>query len=158
MKLSFIFALLAAALAMPLAQSSPKEASPMNVKRITPVLYVEEIEPCLKFWVDRLGFQKTAEVPDGNKLAFVSLQKGTTEIMYQTFASQEKEIPGWSHQFRAPNFLFIEVDKLDPVIAAMKGVKVEIAERHTPYGSREIGYRDPANHVVLFAEFPGSHQ
>jgi len=158
MKLGIIFGLLAAAMAMPLAQSSPKEALAMNVKRITPVLYVDEIEPCLNLWVDRLGFQKTAEVPDGSKLAFVSLQKGTTEIMYQTFASQEKETPGWSNQFRAPTFLFIEVDKLDPVITAMKGVKVEIAERHTPYGSREIGYRDPAGHVVLFAEFPGSKQ
>jgi hypothetical protein len=46
----------------------------MNVKRITPVLS-SEIEPLLPFWVDRLGFSKTIEVPDGNKLAFVTFQK-----------------------------------------------------------------------------------
>src|SRR5580658_655801 len=63
----------------------------IEVKRITAVLLVEEIEPCLNFWVDRLGFTKTAEVPDGNKLAFVILQKGTTEVMYQTYASVEKD-------------------------------------------------------------------
>ena len=48
--------------------------NPMNVKRITPVLS-SEIEPLLPFWVDRLGFSKTIEVPDGNKLAFVTFQK-----------------------------------------------------------------------------------
>src|SRR5579862_8246848 len=79
-----------------------KEQVHMNVKRITPVLYVKEIEPCVKFWVERAGFQVTAEVPDGDKLAFASLQKGSVELMYQTFASQEKEKPGYSTQFSGP--------------------------------------------------------
>ena len=35
----------------------------MNVKRITPVLFVPEVEPCVKFWVERFGFETTAEVP-----------------------------------------------------------------------------------------------
>ena len=35
------------------------------VKKITPVLFVEEVEPCVKFWVERLGFTKTIEVPEG---------------------------------------------------------------------------------------------
>ena len=30
----------------------------MNVRRITPVLFVREIEPILPFWVGRLGFTK----------------------------------------------------------------------------------------------------
>jgi len=48
----------------------------MQVKKITPVLFVQEVEPCVKFWVDRFGFEKTAEVPAGDKFAFVMLQKG----------------------------------------------------------------------------------
>jgi uncharacterized glyoxalase superfamily protein PhnB len=130
-----------------------KEQKPMNVKRITPVLYVKEIEPCLKFWVERAGFQTTAEVPDGDKLGFVALQKGNVELMYQTFASQEKDTPGWSKQFSGPTFLYIEVDDLSALISAMKGVTVELPERTTFYGAREIGYRDPGGHVILFAEF-----
>ena len=43
-----------------------QEIKSMNVKRITPVLLVKEIEPLIPFWVDRLGFAKTIEVPDGN--------------------------------------------------------------------------------------------
>jgi len=41
--------------------------------KITPVLVVEEIEPCLPFWVDRLGFQNVAQVPEGDSLGFVIL-------------------------------------------------------------------------------------
>ena len=40
----------------------------MNVKRITPVLLVNEIEPILPFWIDRLGFTKAIEVPTGARL------------------------------------------------------------------------------------------
>lgn len=41
----------------------------MNVKRITPVLLVKEIEPLIPFWVDRLGFAKAVEFPDGTSSA-----------------------------------------------------------------------------------------
>src|SRR5437762_10755767 len=70
-----------------------QEKLPMNVKRITPVLLVKEIEPLIQFWVDRLGFTKAVEVPDGNKLAFVIFQKGSVEVMYQTYSSVEKDAP-----------------------------------------------------------------
>lgn len=130
------------------------ERKPMNVKRVTPVLYVNEIEPCLNFWVERVGLEKAAEVPDGNRLGFVMLNKGTTEVMLQTFASAEKDVAGSSQEFHGPTFLYVEVDDLDALEARMQGVKVEIAERKTFYGAREIGYKDPGGHVVLFAEFP----
>jgi len=44
--------------------------------KITPMIYAPAIEPELKFWVDQLGFTKTVEVPDGDKLGFVILMKG----------------------------------------------------------------------------------
>ncbi|HLZ42260.1 MAG TPA: hypothetical protein VKQ11_14930 [Candidatus Sulfotelmatobacter sp.] len=72
----------------------------MNVKRITPILFVPEVEPCLKFWVERMGFQKTAEVPDGDKLAFAMLQKGSVELMYQSYASADKDVTAISQVVR----------------------------------------------------------
>jgi hypothetical protein len=53
----------------------------MNVKKLTPVLYVDQIEPCVTFWVERLGFQKTVEVPEGDRLCFVILKDREVEIM-----------------------------------------------------------------------------
>ncbi len=29
----------------------------MTVKKITPVLLVDEVEPCVRFWKERLGFE-----------------------------------------------------------------------------------------------------
>ena len=126
----------------------------MTIKRITPVLFAEEIEPCVKFWVEQMGFQKTAEVPDGNKLAFAMLQKGNVELMYQTYASAEKDVPAVSQLIRkGPTFLYVEVESLDDTIAAIKGVDVVVPVRTTFYGAKEIGVKDPAGHLVTFAEF-----
>jgi uncharacterized glyoxalase superfamily protein PhnB len=126
----------------------------MNIKKITPVLLVDEIEPCAQFWTERLGFAKTIEVPEGNKLGFVALQKGSVEIMYQSFASVEKDSTFLAQQYRkGPTFLYIEVDSLEELIRAAKGARVVMPERTTFYGAREIGITDPAGHVLTFGQF-----
>jgi len=125
----------------------------MTVKRITPVLYVKEIEPCLPFWVDRLGFKKTVEVPDGDRLGFVMLQQDGLEIMYQTFASAEKDAPIVAEEIAGGRtFLYIEVEQLQSVMNALQGVPVVVPLRTTFYGAKEIGVKDPAGHVAVFAE------
>jgi uncharacterized glyoxalase superfamily protein PhnB len=126
----------------------------MTVKKITPVLLVDEVESCVKFWKERLGFEVAIEVPDGNKIAFVSLQKSGVELMYQSYASVEKDSSFSAQSYpKGPSFLYIEVDSLDDVIAATKGSTVVMPERKTFYGAREIGVKDPAGHVLTFAQF-----
>jgi len=125
----------------------------MTAKKITPILFAEEIEPCLQFWIERLGFEKTIEVPDGNKLSFAILQKGAVELMYQTCASAAKDITTISSEVRkGPSFLYVEVDNLNEVVSTLKGVDVAMPIRTTFYGAKEIGVKDPAGHVVIFAE------
>lgn len=124
----------------------------MTVKRITPVLLAEEIEPCIEFWTARLGYEKTAVVPDGDKLVFASLAKDGTEIMYQTRASALKEAPEL-HQSAGPTNLYVEVDDFPAILAALDGIDIALPERTTFYGAREIGVRDPAGHLVCFAYF-----
>ena len=124
----------------------------MTVTKITPVLFAKEIEPCLKFWMERLGFEKTIDVPDGNKLAFAILQKGKVELMYQSYASAEKDVSAVSPEVRkGPSFLYVEVENLDEIIPAMKGAEVVIPVRTTFYGAKEIGVKDPAGHIITFA-------
>ena len=131
-----------------------KKESVMTVKKITPVLLAEEIEPCLKFWIERLGFSKTIEVPDGNRLAFATLQKGNVELMYQTYASVEKDAGAIGPEARkGPSFLYVEVENLDDIIVAVKGMDVILPVRTTFYGAKEIGIKDPAGHIVTFAQF-----
>jgi len=131
-----------------------QETKTVNVKRITPVLLVKEIEPILPFWIDRLGFTKTIEVPDGNKLGFVTFQKGATEVMYQTYASVEKDAPASmsADARKGPTYLYMEVDNLDAVLAAMKDVKIVMPLRTAFYGMREFGVQDPGGHFITFAQ------
>lgn len=126
----------------------------MNVKKITAILLVDEVEPCVDFWTQRMGFEKTAEVPDGDKVAFAMLQKGGAEIMYQTYASVAKDNPHPDMLARrGPTFLYIEVDDLTAAREASKGAEVVMEERTTFYGSKEFGIKDPAGHIVTFAQF-----
>lgn len=128
----------------------------MQIKKITAVLLVEEVEPCVKFWTERLGFEKTAEVPDGDKVAFAMLQTGGAEIMYQTYASVAKDNPHPDMLARkGPTFLYIEVDDLAATMAATAGAEVVMAERTTFYGSKEFVVKDPAGHFLTFAQFGG---
>jgi len=128
-------------------------------KKITPVLFVQEVEPCVKFWVERLGFEKTTEVPDGDKLGFAILQKGGVELMYQSYASLEKDIPGVAAAVRkGPTFLYIEVENLDVIVGAMQGTEVVVPVRTTFYGAKEFGVKDPAGHILTFAQFNAASQ
>jgi uncharacterized glyoxalase superfamily protein PhnB len=136
-----------------------REKNAVIVKRVTPLLFVPEVEPCLKFWTERLGFENAGQVPDGSKLAFVILQKGGTEIMYQSYASVEKDMPAITSQAcKGPSFLYIEVENLDAVKDAVKGAEVYMTERTTFYGAREIGIQDPAGHYLTFAQFAAPPQ
>src|SRR5215469_1010433 len=135
-------------------QSQTQEKNSMNVKRITPVLLVKEIEPLIPFWVDRLGFAKTVEVPDGDKLGFVIFQKGSVEVMYQTYASVEKDAPPTmsAEARKGPTYLYMEVDDLDAVLAATKEARLVMPVRTAFYGMKEFAIQDPGGHFVTFAQ------
>lgn len=129
-----------------------EEKGIMNVKRITPVRFVKEIEPVLPFWVDKLGFTKAIEVPNGNKIGFVALQKGSAEVMYQSYASLEANMPLLAETRKGPTFLYIEVDNLFAVLNALKDSKIVQPERTAFYGMREVGFQEPGGHYVTFAQ------
>jgi len=120
------------------------------MNKLTPNLIVERIEDCLPFWVDRLGFEKTIEVPHADRLGFVILKRGVVELMLQSRASLHDDVadiaadPGHA-------VLYCEVPDLAPIRSALKGWPRAAPERTTPYGAREIIVRDPAGHVVFFA-------
>jgi uncharacterized glyoxalase superfamily protein PhnB len=131
-----------------------QEKPPMNVKKITPVLLVREIEPLIPFWVGKLGFAKTVEVPDGNRLGFVIFQKGSVEVMYQTYASVEKDAPKEVAitAGKGPTYLYLEVDDIDSVLAGMKDAKIVMPMRTAFYGMKEFSVQDPGGHFVTFAQ------
>jgi len=142
-----------------LARPTPAQEKKPMIKKVTPVLFAAEIEPCVKFWTQQFGFEKTAEVPDGDKLAFAILVKDGVELMYQSFASADKDVPAMGPIVRkGPTFLYIEVENLDALRPAIRGAEVVLPERTTFYGAREIGIKDPAGHYLTFAQFAPAPQ
>jgi uncharacterized glyoxalase superfamily protein PhnB len=131
----------------------------MPVKKLTPVLFVEKIEPVLPFWTEHLGFIKTVEVPEDHHLGFVILQQGSVEVMYQTYASVEKDMPAiLADVGKGPTFLYIEVENLDALKPALQSAEIYMPERNTFYGAREIGVKDPAGHFLTFAQMSAAGQ
>jgi uncharacterized glyoxalase superfamily protein PhnB len=120
--------------------------------KITPVLIVDAIEPSLRFWVDKLGFEKTVEVPEGDKLGFVILQKGGCEVMLQSRESVRKDAgPAADAVLELGASMYIEVDDFADALQRAAGAEVLIPERTTFYGMREIVVREPGGHVLGFA-------
>lgn len=121
--------------------------------KVTAVLLVEKIEPSLSFWVDRLGFTKTVEVPGDEGLGFVILVKDGAEVMFQTLASARKDAPSLVPETNTTGVtLFIEVADFEDVLRRIEGADVVLPERTTFYGMREIGVREPGGHILIFAK------
>lgn len=123
-------------------------------KKLTPILLVEAIEPCLPFWIERLGFEKTVEVPEGDRLGFVILAKDGMELMYQSLESARKDLHGVALQ--SGGALFFEIADLDGAIRALEGAEVAVPRRTTFYGSEEIWVREPGGHLIGLAQFPSA--
>lgn len=123
----------------------------MTMRKLTPVLIVDRIEPAAAFWKDRLGFEQHIEVPHGDALGFVGLRQGDVEIMYQTRPSVADDLPALAAaEYRT--VLFIEVTDLDAVERAMDGVEIVHPRRTTFYGMHELAVREPGGNVVVFAQ------
>lgn len=123
-----------------------------RMQKLTPVLTVDAIEPCLPFWTERLGFQKLAEVPDGDGLGFVILEKDGIELMYQTRESVRKDLPSALGAPGQSVMLFLEVADVGAVERAMGGAEIAVPRRTTFYGMDEVGVREPGGALVIFAQ------
>jgi uncharacterized glyoxalase superfamily protein PhnB len=135
--------------------ATPSSSTLVHFERLSPVLIVDAVEPCVKFWTDRLGFTVENKVPgpDG-KLAFASVKSGATEIMYQTRASVLAEAPAAVDDLHGHSTaLFVTIDNLDAVEKAMAGAPVVKPRHKTFYGSLELYVREPGGNTVGFAQF-----
>lgn len=129
-----------------------------TLKSLTPVLIVDEVEPCADFWINRVGFTQTTAVPgDDGKAVFVILQKDGIELMYQTKQSVVDDIPSQKGELTGHStalfFTVPSMDDLDAIEKAVAGAPT-VKDRHkTFYGSTEFYIREPGGNVVGFAAF-----
>ena len=123
---------------------------PAMIRKLTPIITVERIEPCLGFWEERLGFTRTVEVPQGDALGFTILERDGIEVMYQSRASVAADVPALADD-GSRTLLYLEVESLDGIIPSLDPASVVVPRRKTFYGADEIFVRAPCGTVVGFA-------
>lgn len=124
--------------------------------KLTPILLVDDIEPCLPFWVDRLGFQITMRVPEEGRLDFVILQRDAIELMYQSREAVRKDVPQLADlPVPGSTILYIDVPNMADILTRLEGLEPVVPLRETWYGAAEIFVREPAGNVVAFTAKAG---
>lgn len=129
----------------------PTPALPRTtISRLTPVYLVDRIEPCLEFWVERLGFEVRLRVESDDGLEFALLGRDGVELMYRTRDSVSHDAPGLADgEAHAPwVVLYVEVDDLDAVLPSLDGIEVVSPLKETILGTREVFLREPSGRIV----------
>lgn len=126
----------------------------MRILNSTPILIVDRIEPVLGFWEESLGYSREVEVPHEGALGFVILKKDNREVMFQTRASIQADLPAVLADLPERNgiALYLEVDSLDDLLRKFPEKEMLVPPRTTFYGMKEIVLRDPAGFILTFAQ------
>ncbi len=107
----------------------------MIPKKLTTLLVVDRIEPCLPSF-KALGYEITVRVPDTGPLDFVILNSKLGELMLQTKKSLAADLP--SVAAKKPSvLLYADVPSLTEAKKSLRGAKVGVARRKTFYGTTE---------------------
>ncbi len=138
-----------------MTSSSPQPNVSPRLQHLTPILIVDAVEPCLAFWVTRLGFVAENQVPGADgRLVFASVKNGDIEVMYQTRDSVLAERPEAALELSGHSTaLFITTEDLDAAERAVQGAPIVKARHTTFYGSVEIYVKEPGGNTVGFAQF-----
>ena len=121
---------------------------------ITTNIMVKNVKETIKFYEEKLGFQKILSVPEeGEILNFAILSKDKISIMLQEQKNLIEEYPTLNTQQIVPTFtLFIMVDNVQKMYDDLKS-KVEIAkELHkTFYGKDEFAIFDNNGNILTIS-------
>jgi len=119
----------------PLMSNNPK----ISTECLTPILYVRDFAEAMKYYTDKLLFEKHWDW--GNPPSFGAVRLGKIEIFFCLLAQGN---PG--------TWLSIFVDDVDDYLDRITrlGADVIYGPADEPWGVREIHVRDPNQHVIRF--------
>lgn len=118
----------------------------MTFQKLTPILIVDAIEPCLPTW-SSLGYRVITQVPEQGTLGFVILQSEAGELMMQTRASLADDLPDVAKR-KPTHLLYADVASLAAAKKAAAGATVIVNERRTFYGALESWVELPGGAIV----------
>ena|SRR5215510_8526469 len=124
------------------------------INKSTTILHVKAVEPGLKFWTERFGFQTTIQVPEDDHIGFAALDNGSVELMYQTYEGMKDAGPLAQAAEQGPSFIFMEVTDIDEIRNALQQSEIVQDIHETFYGAKEIVAQEPGGHYVIFSQLP----
>ena len=129
----------------------------MKIVKTTPLQFVSNMSPQLRFWKDTLQYNVTMSVPskDGEEEGpvFVALEAHGKEIMLQTMKSAQADLGDVMPRLSTPSMaLYHSVENLADFSAESEGLELLLGPRTTWYGMNEVWVADPSGFVHAFAE------
>jgi hypothetical protein len=116
------------------------------LNKLTTLLIVDAIEMQLPSW-EKLGYQVTIRVPEAGPAGFVILTGPAGELMLQTRASLQDDLPDVLK--RGPSFLLYgDVASIAQAKQTLPDATVIIAQRKTPYGATEAWLELPGGTIL----------
>ncbi|HEY3667170.1 MAG TPA: hypothetical protein VGL19_14265 [Polyangiaceae bacterium] len=122
----------------------------MNLTKLSTLLVVDAIEPCLPTW-QALGYAVTVRVPEAGPAVFTILAGPSAEIMLQTRASLAEDLPAVAAR-NPTHLLYADVASLAEAARALASVTVLVPQRKTFYGANEIWLELPGGMILGLAE------
>ena len=132
---------------------------------LTPNLMTENVNACVLFYRDRLGFHYLAGVlSEGDAMAaefsadaplqWAMLGREEARVMFQLRGSLAREYaPAGDMALGASASLYLEVDDLDALVAALgEAVETLLPDHTTFYGMREMWIRDNNGYILTLAQ------
>ena len=121
---------------------------------ITTNIMVKNVKETIKFYEEKLGFQKVLSVPEnGEKLDFAIIAKDKISIMFQEQENLLEEYPSLKTNEIIPTFtLFITVENVEQLYNELSG-KVKIAKElhQTFYGKDEFAIFDNNGNILTIS-------
>jgi len=127
----------------------------MKFLKLTPNLFVHDVEASMKFYQSVLGFQKGMTVPDKAPYIFGSVTSGSVEIFFNDLKAVAHDNPELAKgSIGGTMTMYIEVDGIENVLKAVEksGAKINMQLTTQFYGMREFGFVDPEGWMVTVAE------
>src|SRR3954471_11162334 len=122
----------------------------MTPDKLTTLLVVEAIEPCLAAW-EALGYTVSVRVPEKGTLGFVILKSKAGELMLQTKRSLAEDLPDVAAP-RPTHLLYADVSSLTEAKEALRSATVIVPRRKTFYGATEAWLELDGNVILGLAQ------
>lgn len=124
------------------------------MKKLTPNLFVNDVNKTIEFYKNVLGFELVLNVPEAGQFDWAMMKCGSVELMFQSKASAVKDLPEFDKQ-PIGGSLLLYIDVADVVSLCNKvkeKTKIKKDIHDTFYGTKEFAMYDGDGYLLVFAQ------